>query len=413
MNQPAINQSHIDYSPKLRNWTLGLFIARVSVVFAAYFVTGGQEIADDVGFHLEYINTPLCLVSGDTTAPFPHSPPLLPMALWLFNAPLLAAGLPSFLALRLSSIAWESLAFVTFFAGLRPEFAAKKEWMRASLLAWIFSPMCVMTTAVMAQDESIAMFICASAVALTYRYRFIAAAFVIGIGVVTAKIFFLVLAGAWTFGTCRSFKAILWRGTALALPIAVVYTWSIAMWQTSGTNPFHADFLLVNSTSVWGLLANRDISMSTIKASSQLLALSFGLIPLAMSLVQRRDNDSLGISLLGASMLSWVLFWYYQVQPEYLLMLIPLILAVCSRRLPIYAITIGVLSLPWAVNVAYSLWISATGDSFKSRVAQQIESFTPIEMPTIHTGFLIVNSIAIAIVCIYLTYSFWKYEHDC
>ncbi len=385
-------------------FAIALLASRLVLLILLARLTGGRDFTDDSAIHLSMARNPLevfCASNEDTA----HFPPLLPV----FESSLgwvLQQSFPPFYALRLLFIAFELVAFLLTWHSLQA-FSRPVE-RRLLALLWIVMPMTWMTSVVMEQEEMLSAAFSAGIVLLVARGRVNWAIVACAVAAVAAKIFFLVpLLGLVAGLPIQPTRALVRRVILAALPILIVYGIAIAVWTANGNGMALLSFTPPTklSTSFWALLAKlAHMPDVTAKRLSMPLALAGGLLPLVLFKWKHMNHMPTPAELLRlvAAMWLWVFALFYEISPEYYMMLVPVLMVVLSLRLAA-AVLGGMLPIAWAINFFYGVEM-ATAPAAAERKAAFIRlyySIFPVPPGILHNVSLIVFSIL----------SFWLAMH--
>jgi hypothetical protein len=258
-------------------------------------------------------------------------------------------------------------------------------------ITYIAAPMCWISTVIMCQDESISLLFFAAIVVALLKSRLRLAICLCGIGVVVAKIYFLVpLVGLLGIPANRSWKEWTWDAVTGWSPILAVYGLQAVLVGQAGAAAaaFERFFPSIeNTVNLWALV-ERIFSVGDERARrlSAILALSLSMLPL---LVMRRRGMPAGAKdqiRLIVAMILWVYLSFYHVNPEYGLIVVPGILAIMRPRVASLVLFVG-FTLPWVVNFFYGVRVGVQrGDAGRApfvEVYQAIFSVEPSVMQTI------------------------------
>ncbi|MEX2140400.1 MAG: hypothetical protein WD894_14140 [Pirellulales bacterium] len=368
-------------------YALALLLTRIAQLAAIGWFTSGLEFADDIRFQRLYAADPLQLLLGRSTT-FEVFPPLFPLVLWSLHTPL-SWLLEPFYSMRATMLAIELLAWPLLWWLVVRYASCRGRHLLA--ITYIAAPMCWISTVMMCQDEVISLWFFAAIVVALLKNRLRGAILLCGIGVVVAKIYFLVpLVGLIGVTLNRSWKH--WSLDALTglAPIAVIYSLQALLTGRAGgaVNAFE-DFVIPfeMSVNIWALIERLDfVSNEQARRVSGVLAVALSMLPLLVirwraTLATSRDQ----VRLITAMML-WVYLSFYHINPEYGLIVVPGIL-IAFRPLVTAAVLIVGFSLPWAVNFFYGVGVGMErGDPGRAafvRVYQAIFSIDPSVMQSI------------------------------
>ncbi len=333
-----------------------LLVCRFGLLAILYHFLGGREIADDTRFQILFVQDPLqILLARPTTAPQAF-PPLVPPLMWLLGYPL-SQVLSWFVALRSTFIAYELMAWPVLWALICDRFPADNH-RRLIAACYILAPITWMTSTVMSQEETISLLCLSVVFLLVLQQRMTLAIFVCGLGVVGAKIFFLVpLAGLILSQPIRPIGGLLRRACIGFAPVAAVYAVVTLSFRARGQlSPLVGfDPAIANSISIWALIGPwLDLSNAQAKHLSAPFALVGGLMPLALVKARGVCLAPLDVVRLVSAMLACVYLLFYHINPEYYLLLVPSVVLL-FRPFAAGLILFGVMSISWAINFFYGV----------------------------------------------------------
>lgn len=330
----------------------GFLLVRLVVLVTVALLVQGREFTDDVPMHLRMARHPLAGLQGLAGQDSQH-PPLLGLAEAIFVRPLLLL-MPDYYAVRLAYLAYELLTALVFWwvlARVVPTVRARL-WPAA---AFAVNPMGWLSTVVMAQDEIIAAFMLIMVVWLHLSNRPRAALAVCGLGVVAAKIFLLapLLVLVLVPGRERLLERVIWGGA----PVAGVTAWAFLGTLSRGGQAPLMGFSPGNAfgVNIWVPLAGwlgLDGRSARLWSSVATLAAILALI-LAVKARRVLPDGRLMVGLMAAALL-WVFVCFYHVNPEYYVMVAPLLLLLYPRPAATTCVTL-ILTLPWLANLFYGL----------------------------------------------------------
>jgi hypothetical protein len=364
-----------------------LLLVRVVQLAAIGEFTRELEFADDVSFQRVYAADPLQLLLGRSTT-YEVFPPLFPLLLWSIHTPL-SWLLSPFYSMRATMLAIELLAWPLLW-WLMVRFAPHRGH-HLLAITYIVAPMCWISTVMMCQDEVISLWFFAAVVVALLKNRLRWAILLCGVGVVVAKIYFLVpLVGLIGVKLDRTWKK--WGQDVIAglAPIAAIYSLQALLTGRAGgaVNAFE-DFVIPfeMSVNIWALIQRLDVvNNEQARRISGFLAVALSMLPLLV--IRWRATAAAGqdqVRLITAMML-WVYLSFYHINPEYGLIVVPGIL-VLFRPNVTAAILIAGFSLPWAVNFFYGVGVGIDrGDPGRAafvRVYEAIFSIDPSVMKDI------------------------------
>ncbi len=302
-----------------------LVFSRALILTAIYHLTHGHELSNDVAMHMRMVRSPLGIL--DNTLPKQEYPPLLPVLEALFGYPL-SRVLPDFLTIRITMILWETVLGVLFFYFLRA-LGVRGTRRAVCLLAFVVLPAGWLTTTVMAQDDAIAACGFLLPLFLLVTGRQVAALFASGFGLIAAKIFVgLELVGLLPMVDRRNrIKAM----AAGLLPVAVVYG-GMTVHRVLHSLPLPLLSFKPNpyfGTNFWLVLHRyENLNLSAIGTYTGFLALACSFIPIVLLLrIPRPRWTPHLISVACAAMLLIFFSLFYHVEPEYFLIVLPLLIA--------------------------------------------------------------------------------------
>jgi hypothetical protein len=366
-------------------FTGALLVIRILQLVTIGWFSGGTEFSDDVAHQSVYAADPLQLLLGRTT-PYEVFPPLFPIVLWSIHAPI-SWVLSPFYAIRMSMFVIELLAW-PFVWWIIARVASGRNRLLLSI-AYIAAPVCWFVSVIMAQDEVVGLVVIAAVVVALLKNRLSLAIFLCGVGVVVAKVYFLVpLVGLLGVVANRTWKQ-WWRDVLIGMaPIVGVYGLQALL---SGRGGFVFDafdrFTLVYSVSVniWAVIDRLAVlSNEEARRLSSAIALVLSMLPLVM--IRLRGTAATAKEQVGVivAMLLWVYASFYHMNSEYYLFLVPGVFVV-FRPMAATAITIFGFSLPWAVNFFHGIGIGmARGDAGRAAFVRVYQAVTSIDPWTLH-----------------------------
>jgi hypothetical protein len=252
-------------------------------------------------------------------------------------------------------------------------------------IAYILAPVCWVCSAIMAQDEVVSLVVFAAVVVALLKNRTRLAILLCGIGVVAAKVYFLVpLVGLLGVATGRTWKE--WFTDALVgfAPIVAVYGFQ-ALWagQAGVASEAFSDFVIPYqmTVNIWVLIHRLDvIGDEQARRFSGVLAFALSMLPLlAIRMRGQRPTPKEQVRAMVA-MLLWVYLSFFHINPEYFLIVVPGIIVVFRPIVACLAMIVG-FSLPWAVNFFYAVGLGMElGDAARApfvRVYQAMFSIDP------------------------------------
>lgn len=386
-------------------WIAAFLLLRIGISVALYLICGGHEFSDDMRHHIYYIQNPLCILFADPQAPYSYSPPLLPLLMSIFPSISFALGVPDFLALRSGPILLETIAFALYCCYCqRGESQRQSTWKR---LVWLLCPAAIMTSAVMSQDEMTSVLFSVIIAIFILRNQALWSGIAIGLAIVSSKIFFMIIAGSSILGYgVRNLRVAIFRAVPIVAVLAVVYAvFFTAVWirDSAMTNPVMPLGLSTSMSSV--LQMQTSLPDSTLRTLSQLTGLLAGLIPPALLWITNRRPDTTGILALIVAMVSWVLLLFYNLQPEFLVFLIPFILIVDNGwRAALWCWL--VLGLSWGVNILYSArYYGGSTHPVKAPLANTITDYSPFSLDVLFQIAVVINTLGLIALAVNYT---WK-----
>lgn len=369
-------------------WLLALAAARVGFMIAIGWLTKGRHFTDDWVFQIGFINDPfqILLARGEEGAPY--RPPLEPFVDFLLGYPFVR-WLPSFYAIRCFSILGELAAWPIIWRLLVTAVASVRT-QRLLALTWVVMPVGWASTSLFAEEEPISLFFFALILLLVLRGRLRRAILVAGVGVVTAKVYFLIHLLALTLGPkARSFKELLGRATLGAAPIVIVYgIVQSLLWLQHKPSPL-LEFTPhgVHSTSIWVLIrAWLDLPLETTKYLSMGTGLLTGVIPLVVARARRVRCEGMTLVWIMTAMQLFVYMWFYHCDPEYYLIVVPGILLSFPPLAAAVAAIFG-LAIPYAINLFYAVARARDVDveEGKKAIVALYDRYVPLDAHVMHT----------------------------
>lgn len=334
-----------------------LVASRVVLLAALALLTGRREFTSDAVMHWHSATEPFYILLG-LDARDAHFPPLMPVLLAAAVAPFRALG--PFLALRAGFALVELAAWPVVWTLLRRHVrdARARRWLAAVV---VLSPGIWMATVVMAQEDIFSLLIGAVAAGLILSGRMRWAAFACGVGVVAAKVFFLVPLLAVVVAPGRlSVGAVVRRGLAGAVPIIAAYGVAGYFWWRNGMGFPLGDFQppVDPSQSFWLLVYEwGHVPVATIRRLSMPTALLAGVLPLAIVKLRGHDCSPAEVLRLAAAMTMAVMVTFYLTMGEYYLVAVPMLLLAARPWLAVLTVG-GLLTLSWAENWFYGVAVA-------------------------------------------------------
>lgn len=343
--------------PEGSGFLMTLLAVRLVLLFGLGFAVDGRELSNDSDIMLTLANHPLAVLLGMEDAASDVSnqhPPLLGFLLAFAYKPA-SLLFQDFYALRLALIFYELVGGWFFYRILRLSIAGEG-LQRLLLGAFILFPAGWMTTVVMAQDEVVAMAFITLVLWLALTGRHMAAITACSIGVVAGKIFLLVPLAAMVL--IMPYRSIFYRAALAATPALAIYLLNTV---ASGMNQAQDSLLSFSPTfpfgvNAWVLVADHfQLNGTQSLRISAPMALVGGISPvLLLKLKQKQfeqpaEGFSEMLAPLFAAMLLWVFTLFYHVNPEYFIMVLPLLLLTFTKAAQLFAIAV-LFSALWAVN---------------------------------------------------------------
>ncbi len=323
-----------------------LLLSRLLLLAALYAITGGHELSNDTPMHMGMIRQPLSVLLHSIPE-YAQNPPLLPFLETVAGYPL-QLRLNDFLSLRLVMIGYETVLGLLFFLLLN---ALKLPAGHRRLCLWGFLllPMGWMTSVVMAQDEVIAAVAFVLPVLLWVRGYERAAILACGIGVIAGKLFI----GVELLSLIALSDSRTWIRRACLGFSPVVLTYGVmTLYQLSTRHPlplvgFRPDPSYgINFWIVLKTYANVDLRSIGPYSGVAALLVSMLAPVLAWRTGVHRSDPSLVVVTVSTSLM-WFFALFYHVNPEYLIMTLPLMLATAVSRADAWACVLLAV-LPWA-----------------------------------------------------------------
>lgn len=333
----------------LPRFLLAVLASRLLLLALLYLVTGGHELSNDTVMHMSLVRWPLAqLVYG--LPDYEQLPPLQPLPEALIGYPLQLV-VSDFLTLRLVMICYEVL-LAAFLYMLLDRLGAGRVRKGLVLGAYLVLPMGWITSTVMAQDDPIGGAFVLAPLLLMAAGQPIAALVLCGIGVPVGKLFMgLELLTLLAF--CRGRRLVVGTLAGFA-PIVLVYGGMAVQRFTHGLPPPLLGFRPnpYFGTNFWILLRTyAGVDLHAVGPYSGLLALAGALVP-ALLVWRRRETlgapDALA-KMAVAVVVSMMIFFalFYHVNPEYFLLVTPLMLATSENATDAAYCTL-VAVVPWA-----------------------------------------------------------------
>jgi len=373
-------------------WLLALAAVRIGVMLAIGWVTGGRHFTDDWRFLMGFIEDPFQILLARGGEGVPYRPPLEPIVDFLFGYPF-ARFLPSFYSVRCASILQELVAWPIIWRLLTTG-VSTLENQRLLALTYVLMPVGWATTSLFAEEEPLSLMLLAAIMLLVLKNRYRSAILVAGIGVVTAKVYFLIPLLALIAGPRTASLKELGRRLVLgATPIMLVYgIVQFALFRQNKPAPL-LEFTPhgVHSTSIWVLIrAWLDLSLVGTKYISMVTGLCAGLIPLVVARIRRVRCEGMTLVRIMVAMQLFVYMWFYHCDPEYYLIIVPGLLISYPPVAAAATALVG-LAIPYAINLFYG--VARAGDAGseagKMVIARLYQRFIPLDPDVMHTVSLL------------------------
>ena len=377
-------------------WLVILVAARIACLIAFHQFTAGAEPTDDVLHHYSMMRNPLQILLA-TSVENEQFPPLLPLVESVFALPFMMFFEPT-IAARLAYITMESVAFAMVWPLLGAVWPTHvRRWLCG---AWIVAPLAWMTSVVMAQEEMVSAIAFSSICLLVLRRRLLAAILICSLGVVAAKIFFLVPLLALVAGPrCASFRTLFVRVLVAATPVAVVYAITTYFRLQAGQGLPLAGFSppAVLSVTFWSEVDLWALApVQTIKYASLSASLLVGIMPLLIAKL-RGGAEGLRLIRTATAMVLWVFLMFYCTSPEYYMLVLPGLYLILRPSLSIAVVTC-MLTLGWAINFFHGVMHASTGNQAKDLFVRLYYSIFTVDPATMHA----VTVATFAVLCIAL-----------
>ncbi len=389
-------------------WLAIIALSRGVLIAVLYKLTGGKQFTDDM-FHYAFLGDPWGIFTGQGDMP-QSFPPLVPVVIYLIGKPL-SLFLGEFAVLRVTYTIFELLAWVVMIDVLR-----KLHWNKRLLhfagLIWMIAPILWLSDAVKMQEESISLLFMTLILWAVVQSKLRTAIVFASLGVVAAKIFFLIpLLALVVYPPVLSFRQYVIRGGVAAIPLVIVYGAVQIMTSAGSSVDSLSEFVppIQQVTTFWALLAKLGLLGETLPESaaiakrySAILALIAGLVPFAWMYLRRcRFDNWYVLAALMGSMIMAVYSVFYHINPPYFVIIVPILLVVFRPIVSTLWIVVG-LSFVWAINVTRGVALArATGDSQgKDAIVKLYDSIAPFDADVAHTICLvtfIILSFALAI----------------
>jgi len=337
-------------------WLLALAVVRIGIMLAMGWLTGGRHFTDDWKRQLGFLDDPFQILMARKGHGYAHYPPLQPIVTWLMATPF-TGWLSSFYTIRCFSILGELMAWPLIWA-LFLQAVPRPRTRRILALTCVIMPVGWLTTSLFAQEEPLSLICLAGVLLLAWKGRLDQAAFLSGIGVVTAKVYFLIPLLALVLSpSLQDRRAILRRAFLGLVPIALVYGFSgVRLLMAHEPSPL-LEFTPagVHSTSIWVLIRDwLGLSIETTKRISMVTGLFAGLLPLVVAKAKGVRCEKLTLVRVVTAMMLFVFMWFYHCDPEYYLIVAPFVLVALPLSGAIPAVVAG-FALPYAINLFYAV----------------------------------------------------------
>ena len=384
---------------------IAVFIfVRAAVTAALYLMTSGEEVASDVRFHLAVMNDPLGILSGAADISIASYPPLQFLIEWpLFHFFTLFTS--DFIAFRLMFVLIE---FIGFLACLRLLQEADLSKGVSWVIRWgmTLGPHQILTSTVFQQEEVISQMILLIAALLVLTNRKTLAMMALAVGVLVGKIFFILPLFYLTVFYKQSLKDA-WAWSLVFVVYGISVSWALS---TGGNLPlvgFTPD--PTYGSTFWVLIVDRyPDSLSLHKNISLMLCvLGQALTCLYFLLQSNRFRTSLNPIMLLAWPLALFFFTFYQHMPEYLLLVIPVILLYFKSFWSALVVS-AILALSWIPNIFFGLKnigiINSSKSPTRNRVLQPFVDWVGMDFAQLHVLSLVVYSALYAVALVMM----WK-----
>lgn len=377
-------------------WLIGLLLfAHLGVLLIIGLITHGQPFTDDTTFQLEFIRDPLLLLFPRPESVYrPPFPPLSPLLMALAVRPF-QWFTSDFYAIRLGYVATEVVALPLIWgAWARFSRTPRLRWLLG--LAYVFSPMGMTVSAVLAQEETISLLFAAAAVWLVLEKRPAAAALVCGLGIVAGKVFLGIGLLAIVFGP----PLLPWRQTlkraALGFgPVAVVYLTTWYTGATSETSNSFDSFAPHNSMCVtlWSLLEihgglDRVTALQIAKPLAALAVLA------SFAVIRIRGPIPPGPWLVATMAAMFLSFYatFSHINPEHWLIL-AVMLPFAFRHRTTTLIFLVHFAVAIAINVTYGVAAAEGFATGRAPFVRLYNAVVPIDAIHLHTPLVLIFSV--------------------
>ena len=342
-----------------------VFLAlRVLLLTVLTQLTGGREVSSDISYLSMIVQNPLGSLLGRAPFEVASYPPLMSFILYpLMKLNLLWAG--DFVAWRLTLLTIEFINFYLFWQILIHYTAKVKLSTQTDKsgmvplgvvgLFFVIAPFQLLSSVVFVQDEIIAQFFVLLTIYALIRTNRLAAILALSVGVAVGKVF-LVIPLFYVFWFFR-FR-VDWRDFAVASVFVWVTGWTVLVAHLAeGNVPFVGFSPSAKYASTFWVLGIKHFGLDseTLKPVSLALSLAAQLALIVYALCYWRTLNSVNgaILLVGVSLTAFFLT-FYQHNPEYTLLLAPVVLLYVRTYRSVIA-AVAVLSLSWLPNIFFGL----------------------------------------------------------
>lgn len=331
-----------------------LVACRFALLILLASATHAAEFSDDIGFLVTFASSPFSLIDGSAWYPFP---PLISFLMAFFAKPLLLF-LPKWYAMRISFMLFEMISWPILWSLIC--YTTNSQRVRCFLgITYIVAPVSWMASVVMCQEETISLVFFSLIVWAILKKRPMLAVFLCGLGVVSAKVYFLIpLCVLCALLPTKPYSQTFKRAALGFLPIIIVYGCK-ALLSMDSTGQGLASFAppCDNSVNIWCLLGPYlGLDGVGAKKLSAIFAATGVLMPIAIGKFLYRNQTVPAmeqVRIITASMM-WCFTCFYHINAEYFLIIVPALL-ILFRPWISMVIVIIVMTLPWAVNFFYGI----------------------------------------------------------
>ena len=314
-------------------WFLfGLVCSRLALLSFLLLMTHGHELGNDVSMHMAMVRSPFAVLLYKVPA-YEQHPPFLPFLESAIAFPLQTV-FSDFVSIRVLMITYElGLGFIFYRLMTRLSLSSSRKGF--CLCAFLLLPTGWMTTTVMGQDDSIGAcgFLLPLLLYISSRKRL--ALLLAGVGVVAAKLFFILelicLVPLTTLSSSRQRAGNILESAAIGFaPIFLVYG-AISIERLTHTQPlpllgFRPDPYF--GTNFWMVL-QRDagFNLHRMGTISGIVALAAALTP-CLILYHRSERELSARDVLTCAAACLLLFFslFYHVEPEYFTIVMPVLI---------------------------------------------------------------------------------------